>query len=406
LEPNTEADVEFLASAEIVAECRNYGQITEGSLPNPMNYKLESNPKAAKVGEKCTATVHAVNSKGEPCKMPLALGCEFVSEITDTRASCSVERRGPAQYEISYQPTIKGRHQLHIKAQGQHIKGSPFSVAVKSPLEKITAPILAIGGVMGPWGVAINQRGEVVVTEEGSHCVSMFSLSGVKLRSFGTAGSGPGQFNHPREVAMDGEGNFLIVDSFNHRIQKFTPEGRCLRSLGTKGSGHLQFNCPTGIAFNPSNNKIYIGDTDNHRVQVLNSDLTFSGTFGKQGSGKGQFSKSYCVACNSTGNVYVADQHNGRIQVFTPEGKFLRMFGRQGGLKYPVGVAIDASDMVYVSEIGSDCVSVFASEGQFVMKFGSGCVGPGKLDYPRGLAVDDTGVVFVCNRYNNYVKVF
>jgi tripartite motif-containing protein 2/3/tripartite motif-containing protein 71 len=296
LEPNTEADVEFLASAEIVAECRNYGQITEGSLPNPMNYKLESNPKAAKVGEKCTATVHAVNSKGEPCKMPLALRCEFVSEISSTRAICSVERRGPTQCEISYQPTIKGRHQLHIKAQGQHIRGSPFSVAVKSPVEKLGTPILTIGVVEEPWGVAINQRGEVVVTEWERHCVSVFSLSGVKVRSFGTCGSGPGQFMYPCAVAVDSEGNILVADGANHRIQKLTPEGQYLTSVGTKGNGCFQFSLPTFIAFNASNNEIYVGDTDNHRIQVLNSDLTFSRTFGGHGSGKGQFNTPYGIA--------------------------------------------------------------------------------------------------------------
>ncbi len=70
---------------------------------------------------------------------------------------------------------------------------------------------------------------------------------------------------------------------------------------------------------------------DNHRVRVLNSDLTFSSLFGKKGSGKGQFHEPYDIACDSTGNVYVcvADNGNHRIQDFTAEGKFLRMFGRQ-----------------------------------------------------------------------------
>ena len=60
--------------------------------------------------------------------------CNYVSEITGIGASCSVERSGQSQYEISYQPIIKGRHQLHVKVQGQHIRGSPFSVAVRSPV--------------------------------------------------------------------------------------------------------------------------------------------------------------------------------------------------------------------------------------------------------------------------------
>ena len=134
------------------------------------------------VGERSTAILHVISFEGEPCKVPIkVLECEFVSEITGTRASCSMERRGQSQYEISYQPTIKGRHQLHIKVEGQHIRGSPFSIAVKIPVDKLGAPILTIDRLKSPWGVAINQRGEVVVTEGDRHCVSVFSPNGEKI---------------------------------------------------------------------------------------------------------------------------------------------------------------------------------------------------------------------------------
>ena len=86
-----------------------------------------------------------------------------MSEITGTRSSCSVERRGQSQYEIIYRPTIKGRHQLHIKVQGQHIRGGPLSLAAKLPVEKLGDPVLTILRVDDPCGVAVNQRGEVVV---------------------------------------------------------------------------------------------------------------------------------------------------------------------------------------------------------------------------------------------------
>ncbi len=69
-------------------------------------------------------------------------------------------------------------------------------------------------------------------------------------------------------------GNILVADCRNHRIQKLTKEGQYLTSVGTKGNGPLQFEGPRGITFNPTNNKVYVVDS-NHRVQVLNSDLTF-----------------------------------------------------------------------------------------------------------------------------------
>ena len=413
LEPITEADIVFSASADTTAACQNYGQVFAQGLPDPSKCHVTGKvAEVAVVGEKCTAILQAINFEGELCKESRikSLECNYVSEIAGIGASCSVERSSQSQYEISYQATIKGRHQLHIKVQGQHIRGSPFSVAVKSSVKKLGTPILMIRGVGGPWGVAINHRGEIVVTVYSRHHVSVFSPSGEKLRSFATHVSGTEHSIHPRGVAVDGEGNILLSDSGNHHIQRFTPEGQFLTSVGTEGSGHLQFSVPTGIAFNASNNKVYVTDTNNHRIQVLNYDLTFFSTFGKRGSGKGQFDYPLGIACDSTGKVYVVDRSNHRIQVFTAEGKFLHMFGRHGQamgeLDSPVGVAIDTSGMVYVIEGGNHRVSVYTSEGQFVTSFGRAGKGPGGFEDPSGLAIDNSGVVYVCDSGNNRVQLF
>ena len=411
LEPNTEADIVFTTSVDTIAVCQKYGQVFAAGLPDPSQcHVMGKVAEVAAVGEKCTATLQAVDFEGEVYKKFIkSLEYNFVSEITHTRASCSVERNGQSQYKISYQPTIKGRHQLHIKVESQHIRGSPFSVAVKSPVEKLGTPILTIGGVVEPWGVTVNHRGEAVVAEWGGHCISVFSPSGEKLRSFGTHGSGSGQIWYPREVAVDGEGNILVADSQNHRIQRFTSEGQFLTSVGTEGSEHLQFSLPTGIAFSASNNKVHVTDY-NHRVQDLNSDLTFSSTFGKRGSGKGQFGYPYGIASDSTGKVYVADRYNHRIQVFSAGGRFLRMFGRRGQgrgeLNEPIGVTVDTSDMVYVSEKCNHRISVFTSKGQFVTSFGRQGEGPGEFVSPYGLAVGSNGVVYVCDHGNNCVLLF
>ena len=234
-----------------------------------------------------------------------SLECELVSEIAGTRASCSVERRGQSQYEISYQPTIKGRHQLHIKVQGQHIRGSPLSFAAKSPVEKLGDSILTIDEVCGPFGVAVNQRGEVVVVECWGNCISVFSPSGEYLRSFGKLG----EFDSPGGVAVDCEGNILVADVYHCRIQNLTAEGHFLAAVGTRGSGPLQFSRPTDIAYNAKNRMVYVVDYNNNCVQVLNSDLTFSSE-----ACKGQFNSPKGIACDSTGKVYAADTWNDRIQ--------------------------------------------------------------------------------------------
>ena len=144
LEPSTDAGMVFSAQADMSAACQNYGQVFAPGLPDPSKCHVTGKvAEVAVVGEKCTAILQAINFEGELCKESIkSLECNYVSEITGIRASCSVERSGQSQYEISYQSTIKGRHQLHIKVQGQHIRGSPFSVAVKSSVENL---ILTIG---------------------------------------------------------------------------------------------------------------------------------------------------------------------------------------------------------------------------------------------------------------------
>ena len=414
LEPNTEADIVFSATENVTAVCQDFGQVLLSKYcPDPSKCQITgSGLEAAVAEEESTVVLEAINFVGESCKVPIRLlQCEVVSEIAGTRANCTVERRGQSQYGISYQPTIKGRHQLHIKAECQHIRGSPHTVAVKAPIEKLGTPISTIlYGMKSPWGCAIKQSGEVFVTDRNTHCVAVFTPNGQMLRSFGTFGSGLGQFNHPCGLTLDGEGNILVADCWNHRIQKFTAQGQFLAAVGVKGRGPLQFHYPRDIAFNTSNKRFYVVENGNDRIQSLYFDLSTSVlSFGKKGSGKGCFDYPNSVACDSTGNVYVADSCNHRIQVFTADGKFLRVFGCHGvswGELDPAGVAIDTSDMVYVSENDNHRVSVFTSDGQFVTSFGRRGNGPGEFARPRGLAVDDCGVVYVCDGGNERVQVF
>ena len=394
--------------------------------------------EVAMVGEQTTLVMHAVDIDGRECNKPLSnIDCELISEATGVVVGCKIERK-ISQYEVSYQPTHRGQHQLSIRVEGVHIRGSPFTVVVKTPVHlrqrdllwvssvmllivlvtltsvkfptPIRNPIGIIYGISIPWGVAVRDNGEIVVVEYGNHCVSVFDHNRKKMRTFGTEGSTKGQFKSPFGVAVDSAGNILVADGWNHRIQKFTAEGKFLKAVGRNGTGHLEFNLPAGIGINHKNKKVYVCDCYNHRIQILNEDLTFSSSFGQIGCGDGEFHYPLAVAFDSTGYAYISGRSNSRIQVFTPEGKFVRKFGKEGSgegeLYYPSSIGIDSNNIVYITDQTNHRVSTFTSQGKFIRSFGTNGTRLGEFDQPCGIAVDKSGQLYVSDAINKRVQIF
>ena len=364
----------------------------------------------AEIGERANAVVHIIDQRGNNYTSEVeTMRCEITHKSTSNKVDCRAKKGSGNQYEISYQPTSRGRHQLYIKVEGEHIKGSPFNVTVIKKLG--TLIIKTISGVKEPWGVAVNQRGEVLVAEKQGHCISIFSPTGEKRQSFGSKGSGQGQFREPRYLIVDDDGNILVTDS-NHRVQTFSSEHKFLKSVGSRGGNRLEFNYPISVVISPTTKKIAVSDSFNDRVQILNPDLTFHSSIGSQGSGNGQLNRPYDAAFDSAGNIYVTDTLNRRIQVFNPDGKFLRQFGNKGknngGLKLPTGIYIDSDDIVYVVDhtCNNDCVVVFTQEGKRLTSFGSRGRGPGQFMGPHAITVDKNGIVYVADSDNNRIQIF
>ena len=368
--------------------------------------------KVAVAGKRTSAVLYMVDDRGDAYTGEVeTIACEVINESTGETAECVAKKTRENEYEVSYQPTNRGRHQLHIKVEGEHIKGSPFTVTVKLPVQKLGTPIKTVSGLNQPWGVAVNQRGEVMVAERYGYHISIFSHTGEKLRSFGSKGSGRGQFDEPRGVTADSDDNILVTDS-NHCIQKFSSEYQRLTSVRYCSSDHLTmiFGGPFSVNVSPISKKIVVTDWSNHRVLIFNPNLTFHSTIGSEGSGNEQFDHPYDVAFDSAGNLYVSDSFNDRIQVFNQKGRFLRQFGRKGKgigeLNNPTGICTDRNDTVYVAEGGNHRVSIFTWNGRFLRSFGSEGSGPGQFVEPLGITVDKNGIIYVSDSGNNRIQMF
>ena len=281
----------------------------------------------------------------------------------------------------------------------------PFNPYLKNITSVHTIPELN-----RPWGVAVANDGHIVVSEKDGDTVTILNRDGKKGKTFGLRnGIKNVKFSHSRGVAITPDKFILVADE--HKIQKISMDGKCIESVGKEGSGPLEFDCPCGIAISPTIGHIYIADSNNHRIQVLNPDLTFSHTFGIHGFAVGQLNLPVHVAIDRQGLVYVTEYLNHRVQTFTPEGQVLCHF-YTGQDKYPVGIAVDDNNLVYITESisqdqeGNRCVSIFTTDGQFIRAFGVYGSSVGQFYFPNGITFDRDGFCYVCDMYKNRIVVY
>ena len=369
-----QADVRFahsLSLPELVKTCQQFGKVyCHPVVPEKCRASGEG-IKVATRGKTVAVSVEIFDKEGKTYLRPVdSVWCVLVASDGSSQVRGTVKRRNQNIYDISYQPQVTGEHQLHILIEQRSIHNSPFTVTV---LPNFTAPAKVIGGLKQPRSVVVKVGGEVVVAEREGNCVSTIKENRRKIL-FRASGFGPIQSCNPAGVTIDSDGNVVLADLDNNSVRQLSSTGKSLQTVGMKGSKPLQFQSPVDIAIHPLNHQIYVADKENHRIQVLNSDLTFFSSFGGKGCNNGEFNYPHAVSIDREGNVYVADSYNHRIQVFTVDGEYLRQFGKEGSgrgeLKQPVGIAVDPRNIVYVSEYGNNRISIFSTGGKFIKSFG------------------------------------
>ena len=314
--------------------------------------------------------------------------------------NCTAVRKSEGgQYEVDFIPPSPGWYHFDVKVHGSDIKGSSFDV--KWPVLEFNTPVRTIEGVGIPVGIAINDRGETLVTHcnKGVFCVSIFDLRGDAKRITDDVSGRFSRLGQPGGVTVDDKNNVFVADYENGRLHLLSASGECIKSDKT-GS----FN-PLGIKYNSRTKQVYVADQGGQKMHVFDSELNKWKTFGS-----GQLICPYDVAFDSDNNIYVTDGMRGRIHVFSEEGTYLRQIGEQGRsegqLFIPNMIAIDKEDLVYITELGNHRVSVFTREGDHLTSFGSKGNGPQNFFQPFGIAVDDSGMVYVCDSGNNRILVF
>jgi DNA-binding beta-propeller fold protein YncE len=253
--------------------------------------------------------------------------------------------------------------------------------------------------------------------------VLKFDSSGKLLKSFGA-----GMFLFPHKIYVDRDGNIWVVDQRSanerelakypgdknkgHIVVKFSPDGKVLMTFGKAGvAGNPPdaLTQPTSVVVAP-NGDIFISEGHNQnpdappdtvsRISRFTKDGRFVKSFGKFGTGPGEFRNAHDIAMDGEGRLFVADRGNMRVQILNQDGNFL---GEWKQFSRPSAVAI-RDGMIYVGDSESNGVAPHPGWKRGIR---IGSLKDGKVLYripdpqelkgtsgPEGAAVDAKGNVY------------
>ena len=290
----------------------------------------------------------------------------------------------------------------------KHVRGNSFEVPIQT---RRFRPVLSfgecgqsVGKLSRPWGVAVNNRNEIAVTELFNHRVSVFSSDGTHLRSFRGKGRNPGEFYCPSGIAFDNNGNIIVADHENNRVQVFRGNGEFLTKFGDKGNVDHQLHNPEGLSVT-SNGDIIVADAGNKLIKIFSLRGQFKRKFGGQGS------LSYPYHCIQTEQYFiVSDEGEHCIKVFDLEGNFVFKFGKEGNkegeFNEPRHLSVNRDGHLMVCDSRNNRVQVFELSGKFVTKFGTEGRGKGELSWPQSTANLSDGRIVVSDSSNNRIQIF
>jgi len=301
-----------------------------------------------------SADTHAVPRAARPAApatllavLLLFAGCQPPSGYPDG-VTCVFGRMGLAPGEFSYPRAVAadpdgtflvvdkaGRIQ-RFDAEGHYLNGwrMPETAAGK------------------PVGLAVHPDERVFVADTHYHRVVIFDHDGHQLDTFGSEGTGDGQFRLPTDVAFDAHG-FIYVSEYqgNDRITKWTPDLKFAGVIGDQPIDGERLSRPAGIEIDDEQT-LWVADACNHRIVRFSLDGTVLSTFGGFGREPGELRYPYDIAITPQHTILVCEYEGNRLQWFSKDGTSLGVWGepgrRIGALHSPWGAASTSDGRIIV----------------------------------------------------------
>ena len=286
--------------------------------------------------------------------------------------------------------------------------GGPWLVAVSRSIinpDAVHIKTNCIDG-SGNYGDAVTLDGKhVIVTSYFTHCISVYNMeTGCCVCTFGSLGSGPGQFYYPNQICVTPTGTLLVSEYGNKRIQEVTTFGNHIRFIG---QDHTEGNCIWGMCLHSDILAIglYGGVADDQILLYKYSNGDLIRKFGPRGCRLGELElvRGLCFTPDGT-HILVADNST-RLSLFSVDGTFVKVIGT-GVLGRFVSDVLCSGSSVFVADRSNHRVCVFmllSETNAFIRTLD--IPANGELLYPTALSTYQNQLL-VLDCTNSWVHVF
>jgi hypothetical protein len=213
------------------------------------------------------------------------------------------------------------------------------------------------------------------------------------VKSWGGFGTAPGQFQEPSSVEVSSAGD-VYAAGHEDRVQVFTNDGQLKFIFGKTGSADGQFQHPHGLAMDrKGGNVLYVGDQENHRIQLFNANGSFMTKFANPGL---QHIHDIGIDPNN-GGIYAPDYELGHLQKLSSNGSLI---WKKTGFPQAWGVSVDSDGFIYLAVTGTGSLVKLDPLNGNTLKKVSG------FNKITGVYVDHHDLVYAVDAINKNVKIY
>lgn len=217
-------------------------------------------------------------------------------------------------------------------------------------------------GLLGnPHLLWVDDLDQVYVADTENHTIYCLNPKGVLIQTWGTPGK-PGKlnqpFNQPTKAMRGPSGDLYISDGYGQfRIHRISSTGDLLHSWGTQGTGPGEFALPHSLWVDRQE-RVWIADRENNRIQRFD----MKGNYLDQWT---DLEMPMDIFITKKDEVFIVEASS-RVSIFDLEGTLLSRWGEDGSAP---GQFADSPHSIWIDDEGSLYIGEVATLYDRVQKF-------------------------------------